>query len=534
MNTIDYLFAEAAVREAQKDLREHKVGAVLVKGTPPTEAELHELLGRLDKDRCVEKGNLLIAAAHGAEFDDTEHAESGLILERLHGIVLRGSTIFVTLEPCKNGQHFTRGGGGRSCADIIADRGIKRVVIGMLDPDPRIYGRGTKHLEMYVPTGSSEHLLVDWFPENLRAACETMSKPWVENRRARWRYDDRFFAAIEATRGDRTRGYPEIALKDCLTIRKCPDIRAGWLLSDIKVQWHEEPFEMPPEYEPLYNLYSKVLRDKKRFYDDRTKIMLCRNPWAVDDSSTLKLDLRQTLYSHVQLYKDIVSATPSRRRDLADQIYAAGHVMPGSRDELIVALDKFPLEHPGEPERLIKTLMSSDERVAVFPHALCFHIVVVTSDSKLLLVRRAPESEYRANTWSCSIEEHMSIKDISTPDACLVNFAKRALFEELGLTESHFTEHDLKMLAVFLETDILNVSLCLMVRLKIGREVLDGIISGNPRTDSEMTAWTYIPYNDEEMMFEILFGAPDRPYHPTARYRLLMALMMKNGERLSR
>jgi pyrimidine deaminase RibD-like protein len=535
MDATDYSFAEAAIREARKDRRPHKVGAILVKGTPPPCPELSALLDLVDRDRVVEKNDLLVAGAYGAEIDDKDHAESGLLLERLQGRILRGSTMFVTLEPCKNGQHFVRGGGYKSCAEIIANRGIRRVVVGMLDPDPRIYGRGTKHLEMYAPEGSVERLVVDWFPDELKAACESINEAWIRDRRAKWKYDDRFFAALEATRGVRTRGYPEIAVKDCLTVRKCPNIQGGWSLSEVRVEFQQQRFEIPNEYRGLYDLYFQVLRDDKRFYNDRPKVMLCQNPWAVDDTSTLTLNLRETLYSHVQFYKDIVSATPVRRKEILDKINVAGRMMPERRDQLLLGIEKFAVEHANEPERLIRTLMNSDRRLALFPHAFCFHVIVVTSDDKLLLTRRVPESEYRANTWSCSIEEHMAITDVaSTSEGALMRWAQRAMFEELGLTEAHYDAQALRLLAVFLETDILNISLCLHARLSVSREVLDVILSGNPRVDSEMTSWIYLPYDDEELMYEILFGASDRSYHPTARYRLLMALMTKNGERFGR
>lgn len=53
---------------------------------------------------------------------------------------LTGAILFVNLEPC---SHF---GKTPPCADLIIERGIKRVVIGSTDPNPLVSGKGIKKL----------------------------------------------------------------------------------------------------------------------------------------------------------------------------------------------------------------------------------------------------------------------------------------------------------------------------------------------------------------------------------------------------
>jgi len=52
----------------------------------------------------------------------------------------RGATLYLTLEPCR---HYGR---TPPCTDAILAAGIRRVVIAMIDPDPRMRGRGIRAL----------------------------------------------------------------------------------------------------------------------------------------------------------------------------------------------------------------------------------------------------------------------------------------------------------------------------------------------------------------------------------------------------
>ncbi len=56
-------------------------------------------------------------------------------------ISCRGAVLYVTLEPCC----FT--GKTPPCTDLIIKKGIKKVIIGSLDPNPRVAGRGIKLLK---------------------------------------------------------------------------------------------------------------------------------------------------------------------------------------------------------------------------------------------------------------------------------------------------------------------------------------------------------------------------------------------------
>ena len=67
------------------------------------------------------------------------HAEVNAFLSAKESV--KGATMYVTLEPC---SHY---GKTAPCAQAIVDNKIARVVIGMLDPNPLVSGRGIKLLK---------------------------------------------------------------------------------------------------------------------------------------------------------------------------------------------------------------------------------------------------------------------------------------------------------------------------------------------------------------------------------------------------
>ncbi|HLA51216.1 MAG TPA: bifunctional diaminohydroxyphosphoribosylaminopyrimidine deaminase/5-amino-6-(5-phosphoribosylamino)uracil reductase RibD, partial [Thermodesulfobacteriota bacterium] len=66
------------------------------------------------------------------------HAEINALKQA--GIKAKGAEMYVTLEPC---NHFGR---TPPCTDVIIKAGIKKVFIGMKDPNPLVSGKGIRRL----------------------------------------------------------------------------------------------------------------------------------------------------------------------------------------------------------------------------------------------------------------------------------------------------------------------------------------------------------------------------------------------------
>lgn len=69
------------------------------------------------------------------------HAEVNAINSVKDKSLLKNATIYVSLEPC---SHF---GKTPPCANLIVESGIKKVVIGIVDSNSKVSGRGVKYLK---------------------------------------------------------------------------------------------------------------------------------------------------------------------------------------------------------------------------------------------------------------------------------------------------------------------------------------------------------------------------------------------------
>lgn len=85
----------------------------------------------------VVKDNKIIGEGFHEKYGDT-HAERNAIKNAIDDV--EGSTLYVTLEPC---AHY---GKTPPCVDLLIEKKIKKVIIGMIDPNPLVAGKSIKKL----------------------------------------------------------------------------------------------------------------------------------------------------------------------------------------------------------------------------------------------------------------------------------------------------------------------------------------------------------------------------------------------------
>jgi pyrimidine deaminase RibD-like protein len=114
----------------------------------------------------VKDGNEL-AVAYRGDSAPGDHAEYVALEKKLCDVTLAGSTVYTTLEPCTTRKHPKV-----SCAERLIERKVARVVIGMLDPNPLISGKGQRRLR-------EANIVTDLFPSELMAEVEEQNREFA-------------------------------------------------------------------------------------------------------------------------------------------------------------------------------------------------------------------------------------------------------------------------------------------------------------------------------------------------------------------
>lgn len=110
----------------------------------------------------VDRTGRVLARAHRGNFSGGDHAEFSVLEKFASHVDPAGLTLYTTLEPCT-----TRKPPKKPCANRIVDKHIRRVFVGIPDPNPEIHGQGIDLLRRHeieiqmFPPDLAEQILVE-------------------------------------------------------------------------------------------------------------------------------------------------------------------------------------------------------------------------------------------------------------------------------------------------------------------------------------------------------------------------------------
>jgi pyrimidine deaminase RibD-like protein len=144
----DAKFARQALDQARKSVSE-------------PDGKIHPKVGAV-----VVKNGKVLSQSHRGELPQN-HAEFIALERKLPDDAVSGATVYTTLEPCTTRNHPKI-----PCTDRLIERKVARVVVGMLDPDMRITGRGIRKLR-------DANIVIDFFPSDIMKEVEELNREFT-------------------------------------------------------------------------------------------------------------------------------------------------------------------------------------------------------------------------------------------------------------------------------------------------------------------------------------------------------------------
>lgn len=127
--------AQAVAGQAEADQRWLRQAIELSRRCPPSDSAFS--VGAV----LVTGDGEVMATGYSRELDPKDHAEEVALGRAAGDARLPGATLYSSLEPCRS-----RASRPRSCAELITDAGIRRVVIAWLEPPVFTDGGGAAQL----------------------------------------------------------------------------------------------------------------------------------------------------------------------------------------------------------------------------------------------------------------------------------------------------------------------------------------------------------------------------------------------------
>lgn len=198
--------------------------------------------------------------------------------------------------------------------------------------------------------------------------------------------------------------------------------------------------------------------------------------------------------------------------------------------------DKWKKDNKEHKKAIAESFMKNS---SYYPHSLCLHLAIVTSDKKIIttVISKIKTNDYPLSI-AVTLGEQIEGVDFHEGndfyDDFIERWVKRALKEEFGIRKNEYErivgDNPIKVLSFNFEGDICNVSMMTVLHLGIKFEEFRNYIHMNLARDRECDAIDYINIDDIPLaMKQISTNKCKVELHPSTPLRMLMTYLHYKG-----
>lgn len=275
-----------------------------------------------------------------------------------------------------------------------------------------------------------------------------------------------------------------IELDGVVELLRCPDYQHGWSAAEIKVAYSPDSWHLPSRLGHLREEWERL------HPNERSDPKVALREIQISQDHTLVCRLQATAWREV--------------RPL--------HEGPRPEEDALVR------HQPGGYEMLL-------------PNIGVVHVVASTHDGWILAFRRSGLAHYHPGAWSATYEEGLAPDDLGG-DLVFQRAARRGFIEEVAAQACTVPLEAFRVVSVVLERPLGNPAVVVRADLPISRAELP---TQRPSDELDAASLVSIPI-DRIYLRDIVtapaftFAAHAGGWHPTARYRLLVAMAHFFGE----
>jgi hypothetical protein len=275
-----------------------------------------------------------------------------------------------------------------------------------------------------------------------------------------------------------------IELDGAIELLRCNNLGLGWSASDIRIEYNPVAWRLPEQFEHLRHAW------EQRSPNQRSDPKIALHDIRLNKDQTLGCRLQATEWREVRPLHE----APSLEENVAVRAAVGVYEM-------------------------------------LLPNIFAVHVIASTIDGWILAFRRSDMSHYHPGDWSATYEEGFALEDLSG-DGIFHRAARRGLAEEISADLHNLPLESFKVVSFVMERPLVNPAVVVMADLPIPRSALPVAL---PSDELELGSCTSIPI-DWKVIGEIIssrsfkYGSRSGRWHPTSRYRMLLALARHFGE----